>query len=249
MKASLAIKIGDLETAFWAKAETIELSVGQELADFVDVMFPLDSQIFNVWFLNDTEAAKITRRIDQIEKALPPIHPAFLPHSEQPYRLMQWGFYRRADYRELVEKQWTQLLEYARTHYDVTDGGLLGVSLRLYEKDIDRWIAEREYLDRPTSREELASNQIELWKIVRRRCDEADDPQDQEAQDEIWRQSLIEHVQVLYGREMTETELEFDKKMWAQLQEDMRAGTLASESEAAAYLRDLFDRYPRKESH
>lgn len=61
-----------------------------------------------------------------------------------------------------------------------------------------------------------------------------------------WRRAVIEQVRDLYGREMTEAELDFDIKQWSQLREDRAAGKPASESEAAQYLRDLMERYPRK---
>ena len=56
----------------------------------------------------------------------------------------------------------------------------------------------------------------------------------------------MDYLFTLYGREMTGADLEQDYKMWAQLDEDMAAGKPAIESEAALYLRGLFDRYPRK---
>ncbi|MEW6213248.1 MAG: hypothetical protein AB1631_33435, partial [Acidobacteriota bacterium] len=61
-----------------------------------------------------------------------------------------------------------------------------------------------------------------------------------------WRRAVIEQARDLYGRKMTEAELDLEIKQWSQLREDMESGKPASESEAARYLRDLIERYPRK---
>jgi hypothetical protein len=245
MRTKLSQKVWDLEAEFWAKAEIIRLPIVGEALDYVKIVDPLDTLIFMAWEKEDVEAAKTERRIKQMEKTLPPIHPAFLPDYADATRLVQWGYHRRADYRALVEKQWTHFLEYGRSRYDLTDGGLLGIALRLFEKEIDKWMAQRKYIGRPTSREEMADDQIELWRVFRSKCRKADEPPDSQTRKALWQQSQIECVFTLHGREMTEADLELDYKMWAQLDEDMAAGKSASESEAAAYFRGLFDRYPR----
>jgi hypothetical protein len=57
---------------------------------------------------------------------------------------------------------------------------------------------------------------------------------------------VIERLRCDYGREACHKDLETDRQMWSDLREDMKAGNQASESEAARYLRELFERYPRK---
>src|ERR1044071_8248030 len=150
MTASLVKKIADLETAFWARAEVIQLPIVDEVIAFIQALQPLDTVIYNVWESDHPEAAKIARRLRQIERALPPIHPAFLPYEAEPYRVYQWALYHRADYPRLIERQWTLFLANARSRYDLNEGGLLGVALRLYEKDIQRWTAQRDYIGRST---------------------------------------------------------------------------------------------------
>ena len=119
-------------------------------------------------------------------------------------------------------------------------------SINLFEKEIDGWMADREYIGYPSSREELACNQIELFKISSRLSHDVGYPQDQKAREELWRQAIIEQIDYCYGRKMTDEDLTFDDQKWQQLREDMVAGKDASESEAALYLRDLFECYPRK---
>lgn len=246
MTASLTKKVRDLEAAFWSQAEYIETG-GVEALDILDTFHPLGIPISNLWFANDTEAQKIARRIDHIEKTLPPIHPAFLRDVAEPLRLMQWGIHKRADYRRLLEDCWKRLREHIQAYSDLfKESGLIGVSLRLFEKDIDFYVAEREYMGLEWNREEMASDMIDLWRIARRECEKAGEPKDEKAHSEIWNRAFIEHVRDCYGREVTEEELGFDRKMWTQLREDMESGKPASESEAARYLRDLFERYPRK---
>jgi hypothetical protein len=81
---------------------------------------------------------------------------------------------------------------------------------------------------------------VQRWVV------KAGESEDEKTQVKIWRQATIEQLRDLYGREITEEELDFDLKIWTQFREDMELGRLADESEAARYLRDLFERYPRK---
>lgn len=242
---SMAKRVGDLEATFWARAEEIETPYFEEIAEFIESTTPLDTPIFNAWLAGNKDATKLNERTQQLERSLLPIHPAFLPDYAEVYRIHQWALHRSKEYRELTERGWVQFIEYARSHYDLA-GGLVGIALRLYEKDFDKWTANREYIGVSASREEMASDQIELWKIVRRKENEAAELEDQTAQNARWRRALIENVFNLYGREMTEADLDFDQTMWAQLDKDMAAGLPACESEAATYLRGLFDHYPHK---
>ena len=61
----------------------------------------------------------------------------------------------------------------------------------------------------------------------------------------VQQRTKIEWVRALFGREITEQELEEEKKLWADLDSDIEAGKPASESEAAKYLKSIFDRYLR----
>jgi hypothetical protein len=124
--------------------------------------------------------------------------------------------------------------------------GLVGVALRIYENQIQVWTAEHEYLGIPANKEEMACNQIELHTISDRIQRAADYPEDRRKREELWRRIAIEFSDYCYGRKMTEEELLFEQKMWAQLREDMAAGKPASGSEAALYLREVEERYPRK---
>lgn len=238
-------RLGDLEAIFWARAEKIETPHLEDIAEFIESTTPLDTPIYTAWLAINREAAKLHERTQQLERSLLPIHPAFLPDYEEVYRIHQWALHRSNEYRELTERGWVQFIEYARSHYDLA-GGLVGIAFRLYEKDFDKWTAHREYIGVSASREEMASDQIELWKIVRRKDSEVKEPEDQKTQNARWRRALIENVFNLYGREMAEADLDYDQKMWAQLDKDIAADKPSSESEAASYLRGLFDRYPHK---
>jgi hypothetical protein len=240
MTASLARKVSDLETAFWSKVEYIQMPVSDEAEEFMRAVYPLESCLFHSWFEEDSEAQKIHAQMERIEKRLPPIHPAFLPASEEIVRLHQWGLQKRADYRKLVERFWARYSEYVLSRFR---GDRLAVALQLFEKDFDRHEAEYQYLEQPPqSREEYAKERIDFrLRLERARF------RDQMSHEERWRKVALEQVRDLYGRKMTEEELEFDIKQWSQLREDMAAGKRVSESEAARYLRDLIERYPRKD--
>ena len=82
--------------------------------------------------------------------------------------------------------------------FDVKELIGIGVALRLFEKGIDRWIAEREYLGVEWSREVSASDMID-WRRARRECGKADEPVDSKANEEIWRRAHIEHIRDLHG--------------------------------------------------
>jgi hypothetical protein len=125
-----------------------------------------------------------------------------------------------------------------QAHYQ--DKDLLAVALRLFEADIGRAIAQAEYGGWPAKREDLARDKIDFWRRVEELRNGS------EIEQQIWRQAHIDHVRDVHGREMTEEDLDLDDKMWSQLREDMAGGKPASESEAARYLRDLIERYPRK---
>ncbi|HET9530514.1 MAG TPA: hypothetical protein VFQ92_09195 [Blastocatellia bacterium] len=130
--------------------------------------------------------------------------------------------------------------------YDVKAMGLCGVALRLYEKEFDEWMAQHEYIGSPVSREEMACNQVELHIISDRIQRAAGYPEDQKTLDELWRRAIIEQIDYCYGRKMTEEELLLDWEKWKQVREDMAAGKPASKSEAARYLREMDEQYPRK---
>ena len=246
MSASLSKKVRDLETAFWSQAKWFELPVADEGRKFLKSLSPLGVFIFNTWYASDSEAQKLAGRMDQIDKTLPPIHPAFLADLIDANRRTQWGFYHSAEYREALEGVWTRFLEHARPRYDVKDGGLIGVAMRFFEKDIDVWVEQRNYFGMPVSREELADDRIRLWKVIRRLNEEKGEPENQKTSNERWRHAVREYIRACYGREITDDDFELDGKMWAQLREDMEAGKPAEESEAARYFRDLYERYPRK---
>ena len=246
MSASLSKKVRDLETAFWSQAKAFETAVADEGHKFLKSLSPLNVLIFNSWYEGSTEAQKLNHHLKEIDKTLPPIHPAFLTAYTDVSRRVQWAIYHSAEYRQTIDRVWSLFLDHARPRYDVKDGGLLGVAMRLFEKDIDVWVEQRNYFGMPVSREELADDRIRLWKIARRLNDEEGNPETQEAISALWRRADRELVRMCYGREMTDVDFELDGKMWAQLREDMEAGKPAEESEAARYLCDLFECYPRK---
>lgn len=246
MATILNKKVEDLEATYWAKAEPMTLPTTRAAMDFADSIEPLAEKAFNVWEDADAEAPKAIRRLQQMEKAMPPIHPAFLPDYSDAIRRSHWAAYHSADYRELMEKHFARFLEYVRARYDVKDGGLLGVALRLYEKDLDKWTTHNEYIGRQVSREDMAGDMIELQRIFWRKRLEADNPEDQQPRDALWQETQFETEFNIYGRRMSDADMELDDKMWAQLDKDMAAGKPSNESEAAAYFRDISARYPHR---
>lgn len=245
MTSTLAKKLKNLEAEYWSKAKCIEKTNHKEIAAILKALLPLHTPLFNLWLHNNTYVNKLNQRAEEIEKRLPPLHPAFLPDYVEGYRLNQWAMYHSEEYRKLTTELWAQFIEHVNTHYDLA-GGILGIALVLFEKDLDQCSEDHAYMGRQANREAIASDFIALWRCFMKLSEEADDPQDRETRDKLWKRAVIENIRALYGREMTEAELDFDAKMWNQLREDMTVGKPASESEAAAYLRDLFERFPRK---
>lgn len=204
MTASLARKVSDLETAFWSKVEYFHMPVSDEAEEFLHAVYPLGSCLIKSWFEEDSEAQKMYEQMERIEKTLPPIHPAFLPASEEILRLQQWGIQKRGDYRKLVERFWGRYSEYVLSHFR---GDRLAVALQLFEKDYERHEAEYRYLEEPPqSREEFAKDKIDFWE----RLERARFIHDQLSYEERWSRAVIEQARDLYGRKMTEEELDFD---------------------------------------
>lgn len=244
MTASMAKKIADLEAALWSKADIIYVHDG-EVSDILHSIKPLGVPLCNRWYAEDAEIPKISRRLTHIEKSLLSPHPAFLEKDEEIIRRVQWCLHKSDDYRRLLEEYWRRFLEYFKAQYDLKEG-LLAVSLRLFEKEIDGWQAEYKYLGLERSREEMAENQIALWRQVEKVRDKKGEPENKKSNQAVWNQAALEYLRELYGREITERELELEYQMWRELKKDMETGKPASESEAASYLRDMIERYPRK---
>src|SRR5690348_3843597 len=91
---TLTKRVADLESSYWAKAKEIDppnLMAAFELS--ISVM-PLDIPIAIEWENSDTEVEWQSRRISQIKKSMPPIHPDFLPdESSHEWRQQQWMFH------------------------------------------------------------------------------------------------------------------------------------------------------------
>jgi hypothetical protein len=247
MTASLTKRVEDLETAFWSKVEHIDIRMSDEASRFLRSIDPLVIPVVNAWLKEDIDARNVYTQMECIEKTLPPIHPAFLPAYEKIVRRHQWAIHHRADYRRMSEWFWARGSEYILKHFGSDKGNRLAVALKVYEKDIDQWTAQRQYLELPApGREGFARDRIDFWQRMDREKSAHGMAEDQQSFDERLRKVAIEQERDLYGREMTEAELDLDIKQWSQLREDMESGKPASESEAARYLRDLIERYPRK---
>jgi hypothetical protein len=246
--ATLAKKTGALEAAFWAKAEPIEIPFHKEVFDVLSSLWPLEDVVIDRWLKSDPEAAAMNGRALRLLQSLPPPHPAFLPDEHEQYRQLQWSYYHRVEHRQISERLNKRILEKAVPVYDVQTIGLVGVSLRLFERDIDIWMAQQEYTDGPArlSREEYACNQIELHRIYDCLLIDANWPSEQKTREELWQRAIIAWADHCYGRTVTEQDLAMDRQMWGQLDADMEAGKPATESEAAMYFHDLDTRHTRK---
>jgi hypothetical protein len=246
MIATLAKKAEALEAAFWAKAEPIDVPSNKGLLDFLRSVWPLDDVVIDRWLKSDTEAASLNRRALHLIERLSPPHLAFLRGEREPYRQAQWAHYNSAEYRQLIERINGRFIEKVAPEYDVKTLGLVGVSLRLFEREIDKWMAQQEYFSPVRfSREEYACNQIELYRIYDRLDYDASWPQDQKTRGELWQRALIAWAKHCYGRTITEQDIALDRQMSDRLSADIEAGRLATESEAAMYFHDLDSRYPR----
>jgi hypothetical protein len=247
MATTLNKKVGDLESTYWANAEAMMLPGVRAAMEYIEGFEPLDNLLAVRWEDDDREAVRIMRRLSQIENSMLPVHPDFLPDYDEIHRRSHWAAHHSADYRELLEKYFARFLDFAQTHYDLADGGLIGVAMKLHEADIARWTRERDYIGVPQmSPEEMARDMIATYKIFKRKLDESGNPADQGERDALWQQAMMESEFHLYGRQVTIADRELDKGKWAQITSDMAAGVLSSESEAVAYFRDQFARYPHR---
>lgn len=246
MIATLAKRARALEASFWAKAERMRIPVDDKCVELYLSVWPLGDVIYDRWLKRDSEAMNMYRRMGRIEEAELPVHLAFLPDRNDLYRRAQWALYRRADYRKLYMRLWERMLIEVAPLYDVKAVGLVGVALRLFEKEIDEWMAGHEYAGYRESSEILACNQIELSRISERIRRAAGYPEDQKTREELWQRALLEYIDHCSGRKTTEEDLVLDRRMGDRLGEDMATGRPASESQAASYFRELHERYPRK---
>jgi hypothetical protein len=237
-------RVEALEYQMWSKAEWIALSCSDEVEKLKRALDPLGESVFSVWLRQDGEAGRMSDRTLQIEESQPPIHPAFLPDVHEIGRAYQWAIHRSRECRELYERLWSGFIVHVRSHYDLA-GGRLAVALQLYAAEIKKWLAQLEYIGFPSNAEDRAAAHVEMVDLFRRRCDEAGVYDDGDRAQAIWRQTQIEIIATHYGRQMSEADLDRDIEMWKRLDEDMAAGLPSSESEAARYLSDLFETYPR----
>ena len=243
MATSLTRKVERLEAEFWSKAEPIDLDVVDEALDIVHSIYPLDVWVFNNFRLPKDEEARMAKEIGPpLTNPLLPVHPAFLPDEKEGIRETQWYMLRSRKYLERYTYYWTQILSHMERY---RGKGAVGAALIFYEQDIDRWMNEAKYIGYQKSREELAIEIVEFWRIMRREYGVDSQFSDQEWKD-LQIQAIIENDRVIYGRERTAEEYEHDQGMWKQLREDMEAGKPSSESEAARYFLDLHERFPRK---
>jgi hypothetical protein len=246
MSTALKRRLADLETEFWSKAKHIEIPGYEEYWKFFFAAYPISIAITNQWFEGNMEVQRLSNQIESMEKALSPINPAFLKSEDENYRHMQWGLHTKPEYRRATEDYWLMCYEHLKANYELKNPDLLAIAIRFWEKDIDRWQAQFEYISvQPYSREQHASDQIDLWRRVRKICDEEGEDRDESATVERWNRVFIEHNLEFYGREITAEELDFERKVWNELREDMEDGRPASESAAAQYLHDIETRYPR----
>lgn len=239
MNRTLAKQVSALEAQVWAQAEAITLPLDEEVAAFYEMTEPLDVPIYNAWLNSNAEAAKLDARVLQIGRNLPSPHPAFLPDENARYRHHQWALHNSHEYRELTEAQWGGFMAYARAHYDLT-AGRLSLALQVFGEFIEHLMAVQDYVGFPRSREDFADVMTRHWRHVQSL--QFEQPEGEQA--EIWRRAAIETEQEVYGRTMTEQEMESEWTKWREVEADMEAGKPAGE--VAASLRRIQEQYPRR---
>ena len=242
MATSLTRKVERLEAEFWSKAEPIDIEAEDRAFDILHKIYPLDVRV-----LNHLEIGSEEKRLDQLltrlTHSLPPIHPAFLPDEQESTRTVQWGLHRSDEYRETYTRIWTGIADFLSEYFEGKN--IIEAVLVIGKQDIDRWIQETGYAGYQESREELAINIVEFWRVIRREYTFGDSLED-EAWKDLWRRASIEQERVVYGRNITAEEYEREQGMWNQLCEDMGTGKPSSESEVAHYLRNIHEEFPRK---
>jgi hypothetical protein len=243
MGANLIKKVATLEADLWAKAKEIKEPFSEEISEFYEVAWPLDADIFDAWLACDREAEAMHARILRMEKAMPPIHPAFLPGSEPMHRNHQWGLHQSRDYRELSEQIWRRFIEHVNTTYDLS-AGRVAVALRLFRDDIDRDAKQAAYIGESFNPEVAAEFHIEVLEGFCEKCFEAGDSTGQETRERLWGQAFCDAALKMAGRPMTEADFREDQEMWRRINEDMAAGLPSDQSEAVAYFRAIYTQYP-----
>ena len=243
MATSLTRKVESLEAAFWAQAEPIDISSLHESVTILANIYPLDIPVLNIE-PRITEEAKTGKRLAEIDRLLPPTHPAFLPDEDvELIRRTQWCLHQSREYLDLYTHYWDNRLAYLRSHYKDKDA--LGAALIAFEHDMNIWTENADYVGYQVSREQLAINVVEFWRIMHREL-KGLSPIDEQTWRALLTRAYIERERLVYGYEITEQVYNSEQDMWKQLREDMEAGKPSSESEAARYFRDLHERFPRK---
>ena len=240
--ASLTKSIERLEATIWAQAERIEIAAFSEVVDILAELRPMQVPALNYACAASNKTQKREQQSSQIIESYLPIHPAFMPDEHEQIRAEQWVMHHSDDYRELQEQYWRDVLEIMRSHFEGKDA--IGAAFIVYERGIDKEVAQAEYIGYPLNREEIALTHVEYWRILTRihRAGEKDD----QAWIEDQKRANRELDAVICGRRTTEEDQALDERMWEQLNRDMESGKPSSESEAARYFLAIHEKYPRK---
>jgi hypothetical protein len=239
MSRNLLKKVVALEDKLWAKATLYPMPSDGEMADFLEATAPLDVPLFNLWANRNPEAVRRDAQQGCILNSLPPTHPAFLPDYSVGYRRHQWGLYYSKAYRDASEASWQRFIAFVRSEFGLT-AGKMEIARRLFAEDIGHLTAVQAYVGYPVTHDEIADALTRQWGHVGFARVDLPDGTD----DEIWRRGAIAMEKELFGRTVTEAELEAEWAMWRQITEDMKAGRPAGET--AAQLRAICEQYPRR---
>ena len=242
MSATLRRRTDNLLSGFWSRAKPIEVEALEEVRRLMRPVEVLFSSMLDAWFRADPNAAELGEKMGRKETAsLPPIHREFLPEYLEPYRRQQWALYHRPDLQEISQAFWSGFLEHIQARYNL-EGGLMDIAVPLFEEQVSVWNKQLAYIGVTCDPETLTRDLVLYHQIYVRELRKVDTEQYEQVQ----QRAKIEWIQELYGREIRSQEIEAENKLWADLDKDMEAGKPASESKAAIYFRDLFDRYPHK---
>lgn len=232
-------RLDRIEGEMWAMAEPITLPSDAEFEQIIEQLFPLDTPIWNLWIKGNLEAQKCRKRSERIEKAIPSIHPAFLPDANRDHRFHQWVLHHSREYAELIESLVAAFIAHVQATYDLS-AGLLNIALQLFAPEIDEITAVQDYVGYPLSREAVADALTRQWDAVA----QAHYKNPDESDEGVWLLGAIEHERELYGRAVTGDELKIEWAKWRQVTKEMKAGKPAGE--LTAYLRGVCESWPRK---
>lgn len=186
MTTSLRKRVSALEDQQWSSAEEIRMLHTDAVAWLRKQADALDGVMFSLWIGDNEEMAKKYDRAGEIQRSMSPIHPAFLPSFDDARRRYQWAAHHSTEFCELTNTVMAPFVAHVKATYDMA-GGPLKIALQIYDKDIVRWQAQRDYIGcPPEGPDDFARQMISFWRFHWELYEDAERPTSKQALETLY---------------------------------------------------------------